>query len=183
MQKVRGLTASIVAATLILGGCGDGGGSSGDPLTQDEAVAIFGELFTIAFGALGAPPAVAAAPAVAITPITTDCELAGSITLSGDVTENETSVSFNLTETINNCKFEYNPGPGGIVFTVNGDPNINWSGTLSVNGETLSGTFTMKGGFTYDADDGRSGGCGIDVSVNFSTLQASGKICGQSVSG
>jgi len=191
MQPTPRRLALTATLTLAIAACGGDsvGVTSGDPLTQQEALAIFTELndaVSDALGGVAAPAASSGATMDAIPTVTGDCSAGGSVTVSGDADAdiNQStmtgSVSFSLTESINGCALVYN----SIRFTVNGDPNIKINGDLDI-GENfnITGTYEMKGGFEYDADDSRSGTCGVDVNVNFTNLTASGSFCGQSLGG
>ena len=161
------------------------GATDGDPLTEEEAAALLAEFMEV-FGGFGAasPPA---SPG-AIIPIdesldeTAQCPGGGSVRLRGNITgtvDDETfamDLEFEFTEEINSCGVFHNE----MLFVVNGAPNITWSGDYMYSEQSLTGTFSMIGGFAYTADDDRSGSCGIEINVNFTTGQASGNLCGRS---
>jgi hypothetical protein len=195
MRKAAKLFALGAGLALFVTACGDDGPTgtnSGDPLTAQEALDVYAQLNTAIATALGgAVPGPAASPGAAMDPIPTvsaDCPYGGSVTVSGDVNadnfgENGGSIDFSLTEEINGCGVL----SGGTTFTVDGDPYIAMSGDINVTIDgmsyDISGTYDLDGGFSYTADDGRSGSCAMDVSVNYGTLSVSGSVCGQSVSG
>ena len=186
MNKASRIAAGFLVLGMAVSACGDDGGAvgttSGDPLNSTEANAVFNQLFGIGFGGLASPPALMAAPAAEPIPeTTTQCPGGGSVTVSGDVSGGTTSGSFDITETISGCVVT----EGGVAFTVNGDPEIRITGDITI-GQTLEDIdidMTIRGGFTYSSDDGRSGSCGVDVSISMtgSTISASGNVCGQSV--
>ncbi len=191
MKQATRLLAALVAVGLPVTACGDDGGgtatTSGDQLTASEVDAIFSELFEIAFGAGGLSPA-ASAPAAPVPfnqsiSQTKACPGGGSVSLSGnlngtidDVTS-EGNINMTLTEDISGCVITSDTKK----FTVNGDPNIQITASVTFT-PGISGTFTMKGGFKYTSDDGRSGSCGIDMSVNLATEAVTGNVCGRSAS-
>jgi len=165
------------------------GVTSGDPLDQQEVLAIFTELNEAVSNAMGGAPSPPASPGAVMDPLPTvtgDCSAGGTVTVSGSADGNINqstmtgTITFDLTESINDCALVHD----ATAFTLNGNPNIKINGDLDI-GENFSitGTYEMKGGFLYDADDGRSGTCGIDVSVNFTSLSVGGSICGQNVGG
>jgi hypothetical protein len=188
-QAVR-LFALSAGLTLLAAGCGsDVTGTTGDPLTQQEAYAIFSELqFAVSDALGGQAPAAAGSGAMAaapITPVTGTCGGGGTVTVSGEADNNldpQTgygTFSFTLTESVNNCVVETT----GASFTVNGEPNIHVAGDVTIGQNGIGGTYDMKGGFSYTADDGRAGTCGVDVGLDFSNLSVSGKVCGQNIRG
>jgi hypothetical protein len=197
MRKAVRLFALTAGLAFVATACGDDdptgtGTNSGDPLTTQEALDVYAQLNLAVSQALGgAVPGPAATPGAAMDPIPTvsaDCPYGGSVTVSGDVDasdfgQNGGSLSFTFTESISGCKVM----SGGNTFTVDGDPNISISGdidvTLSNQNYSLSGTYDLDGGFSYTSDDGRSGSCAMDVSVDYGTFSVSGSICGQSITG
>jgi hypothetical protein len=185
MRPITRLLIAIAGLTLTTVACGDDpAGVTGDPLTQQEAFAIFAELQTAVADALGG---VDPAPALVATPIpevTGTCLGGGTVTVSGEADDNidpQTglgTVSFTLVESIDDCVVNTT----GSQFTVNGAPNIIISGELTVGEDfALSGIYDMDGGFRYESDDGRAGTCDVDVSIDFSNLTVSGRVCGQNV--
>ncbi|MDH3290663.1 MAG: hypothetical protein OEO20_00485 [Gemmatimonadota bacterium] len=184
MRRITRLTGTVGALALVLAGCGsDVGTNSGDPLTQAEAAEIFAQLQTAVADALGSPsaPATVSPPEVMAVPIPTSsatCPAGGSVSVSGSADETATGISFSLTETVSNCGIVYNT----ITFTVDGDPHIKISGDITIGGDMqVSGTYDMQGGFLYSADDGRAGSCAVDASVNFTTFNIGGSLCGHSL--
>lgn len=186
MKKASRLLTGFVALGIAVSACGDGAGTlgtnSGDPLDAGEANAVFNQLFAIGFGGIASGPApLRAAAAEPIPETTSQCPGGGSVTVSGDVDGGSTSASFNIVETISGCMITED----GVVFTVNGDPNITISGDISFDQslENLDVDMDMIGGFGYSADDGRSGTCAVDVSISLTGTNASvtGNVCGQSV--
>jgi hypothetical protein len=182
--------AVIVGLGLAANGCGDGvTDSTGDPLTQEEAFAIYAELQFAVSDALSAQGSAAAGSGAMlvtpITPVTGSCGGGGTVTVTGDVDDNIDpqsglgTISFTLTETVDDCIVQTT----GANFTVNGSPNIVVAGDLTVGENSLGGTYDMGGGFAYTSDDGRAGTCGVDVSLNFSNLSVGGTICGKRIRG
>lgn len=179
-------SATLTAALLLtVTACGeDATGVTGDPLTQQEAFAIFAELQSAVADALSG---VAQAPALVSTPlpeVTGPCLGGGTVTISGNIDDNidpQTGVgtiAFALVQAVDDCVVETT----GSTFTVNGAPNLLISGDLTVGEDfALSGTYDMDGGFRYTSDDGRAGTCDVDVSLDFSDYSLSGQVCGQSV--
>ncbi len=161
------------------------GATDGDPLTDEESAAVLLELMEV-FGGFGATSAPAVSPAGTI-PIdesldeTAQCPGGGSVRLQGNITgtvDDETfamDLEFQFTESINDCGVFHNE----MLFVVSGAPNITWSGDYMYSSQSLTGTFSMIGGFAYTAGDDRSGSCGIELNVNFTTGVASGNLCGR----
>jgi hypothetical protein len=184
MRQITRLAGTFGALALVLAGCGsDIGTNSGDLLTQEESAEIFAQLQTAVANALGSPsaPATVSPPEVLAVPIPTSsgsCPAGGTVTVSGSADETATGIKFSLTEEVSNCGIVYNT----ITFTVDGDPNIKISGDITIGGDMeVSGTYDMKGGFLYSADDGRAGSCAVDASIDFTTFDIGGSICGHSL--
>ena len=195
MRKVARLFALTAGVAVFATACGSDNGTgtnSGDALTTQEALDVYAQLNAAIGTALGgAVPGPAASPGASMDPIPTvsaDCPYGGSVSVSGDVDasnfgENGGNISFTFTENINGCGVM----SGGNTFTVDGDPNISISGDIDVSisgmSYNLSGTYDLSGGFSYTSDDGRSGSCAMDVSVDYGTFSVSGSVCGQSLGG
>ena len=159
--------------------CGNSGGAEGDALTNAELEELTGTLVEPMFDLLfGAPTVAQAIPRAATAPVSdnVECDEGGSLSISGDISDNENGGgSADLTETINSCEEAH----GEVVFTMMGDPNITMSGSAN---ET-SGSLSISGGFTWTATDGRTGGCGVDVNATLSgfTISFDGTVCGVDV--
>jgi hypothetical protein len=196
MRKAARFFALTAGLAVFVTACGGDdvptGTNSGDPLTTQEALDVYAQLNAAVSTALGgAVPGPAASPGAAmdpITPVSADCPYGGSVRVTGDVDassfgQSGGNISFTLIENINGCGVM----SGGYEFTVDGDPSIAISGDIdvSIDGQNfdISGTYDLDGGFSYTSDDGRSGSCAMNVSVNYGTFAVSGSICGQSLSG
>lgn len=192
MKQATRLLAALLAVGLTVAACGDDGGgtgtTSGDELTMSELNTIFGELFEIAFG-VGGLSSAASAPAAPVPfnqsiSQTEACPEGGSVSLSGNLSGTiddvtlEGNLDMTLTESISGCII----ASGTKKFTVDGDPNIQITASVTFR-PGISGTFTLKGGFKFTSDDGRSGSCGIDMSVNLATEAVTGNVCGRSAGG
>jgi hypothetical protein len=183
MKKASRLVAGFAALGLAFTACGgdDGddagitGTTTGDELTQAEALAIFGVLQDAAFDALPSPMASAAAEPISGS---STCPDGGSISISGDGTASGNSVSFDMTQTVSNCLLSVN----NIDFTVNGAPSIRIQGNFTASGTGFSGTYAMSGGFGYSSSDNREGTCSVDIDFDWSNFSTLGSICGVSLS-
>jgi len=108
--------------------------------------------------------------------------LDGSIVGTGDRTTHSLTLDANATRTDTNCAFDTKDG----VLTVNGNPNLKYTGHLNIVNGALSGlqTQTHKGSFTW-ARTGGSGTCDVDITSSFDpsthTLTITGSFCGHTV--
>jgi len=189
------LPLTLVVCGLSVAACGDStptGTNSGDPLTNDEISAIFaspigaliGEVldFEGAAASLRAPvddAAVSLSSAAETFSRTLTCTSGGSVSASGDVTTSETSVSVDVTESINGCVVT----AGTEQITVNGDPNVKIvaTGTFTATGGSVS--VDIDGGIRYTSGN-RSGSCAVDVhlalalSTTGESETVTGTLCG-----
>lgn len=191
--------AAVAVALLWAGaGCGDATGS--DALTSDEAAGLTAQM--AGAGVAGAGSGIAGSPARASgleavpVPInvtvnhTQSCQGGGSINMTGSVSgsiDSETqdgTLSVNITQSITDCRLT----EAGKEFTVSGNPNLQVTGNVTIVGGQPSGTqtLTFTGAFQWSANDGRSGSCEIDITINWSPTTASasvtGTACGHNVS-
>ena len=109
-------------------------------------------------------------------------EIAGSIVGTGDRTTHSLTLDANATRTDTNCAFQTRDG----VLTLNGNPNIVYTGHLNIVNGLPSGlqTQTHKGSFTW-ARTGGSGSCDVDLTSSFDpathTVTVTGSFCGHTV--
>jgi len=149
-----------------------------------------GASFSVSVDGSGSSASVAAAP-VPINnqfTVTKQCPkggqvvLAGGIVGTGDRTTHNLTLDANATRTDANCAFDTSDG----VLTVNGNPNIAYTGHLNIVNAALSGlqTQTHKGSFTW-ARTGGSGTCDVDLTSSFDpathTVMVTGSFCGHTV--
>lgn len=205
-RNVAALAAGITLSVAACGGDDDPTGlNSGDPLTSAEAQELASEVFDILFniGLTGSPSVAApidapagpivrfglAAVAEPIPNTSVPCEGGGTVSVSGDVSASSSSTSFDITEQISNC---VTTSSTGTTFTLNGDPNIRMTGSVTVNGQT---SFTMdlniNGGIRFSTSDSRSGSCSVSISMggtvdlnnlnNPNAISVSGSVCGQNI--
>lgn len=194
MRKLFCTMTAVSVLALTTASCSDDNGAgptSGDPLSEAEATEVLNEVLGVmsqAFADVANAPQ--AAPAATHTIDETinesaNCAGGGSVGITGSVNgsfDDQTfalDLEFDFTETISNCQ---TTATGGPSFTVNGNPNIEMQGDYAFSGSSLTGSFSMSGGFRYESSDGRSGECGIEVDVDYSTQQGSGSVCGISYS-
>jgi len=108
--------------------------------------------------------------------------IAGTIVGTGDQSTRSLAVAANATRTDTNCAFDTDDG----VLTLNGNPNIVYTGNLNIVNGALSGlqTQTHKGSFTW-ARTGGSGTCDVDLSSSYDpathTATVTGKFCGKTI--
>src|SRR5438067_10870796 len=149
-----------------------------------------GAVFSISVDGSGSSASVAAAP-VPINnqfTITRQCPRGGQVVIAGSVIGSGDRVAHNLTldatatRTDTNCAFDTRNG----VLTLNGNPNLNYTGHLNIVSGALSGlqTQTHKGSFTW-ARTGGSGTCDVDITSSYDpsthTLTITGSFCGHQI--
>jgi hypothetical protein len=149
-----------------------------------------GPSFSVSVDGSGASASVTAAP-VPINnqfTITKQCPKGGQVVLAGGIVGTGDRITHNLTldanatRTDTNCAFDTSDG----VLTLNGNPNIAYTGHLNIVNAALSGlqTQTHKGSFTW-ARTGGSGTCDVDLTSSFDpathTVTVTGSFCGHTV--
>ena len=108
--------------------------------------------------------------------------IAGSVTGTGDRTTHNLTLDANATRTDTNCAFDTRNG----VLTLNGNPNLAYTGHLNIVNGAPSGlqTQTHKGSFTW-ARTGGSGTCDVDITSSYDpsthTVTVTGSFCGRVV--
>jgi hypothetical protein len=192
------------ALVLAVAACNDSTGVSG--MTQADANQLaadmdavstlgatdFGQAasFNVVVDPSGASAAVASAPFPINTQftVTKACPRGGQVAIAGGVTGTGDRTAHNLTldavatKTDTDCAFDTRNG----VLTLNGNPNIAYTGHLNIVSGALSGlqTQTHKGSFRW-ARTGGSGTCDVDVTSSFDpathTVTVTGTFCGIAV--
>ncbi len=190
-----------LAASMLLGGCGDDPASvNTGNISEAEASAIAEFLLTSTYSNAyaAAQPAPTGPQAVPFTfssqtDVTVPCPLGGTvdvsahITVSGDTEVEGGSISADMTEVHNSCQGEQDGT--GIQFTLTGNPNLvsafdaesSTAGDVTVTG-SLDGTLDWE-----TAND--TGTCVIDIEYSASgnevtgaaTATVTGFVCGMSV--
>lgn len=108
--------------------------------------------------------------------------IAGAISGVGDRATHDLSVHAVATRTDDDCAFQTRNG----VLTLNGNPDIDYDGNLSIVAGQLSGvqTQTHKGSFTWSRPGG-SGTCEVDLTSSYNptthTATVTGMFCGHTV--
>ena len=106
----------------------------------------------------------------------------GSIVGTGDRTTHSVTLDANATRTDTNCAFDTRDG----VLTINGNPNIKFTGHLNIVNGVPSGLQTQshKGSFTWSRTGG-SGTCDVDITSTYDpsthTLTITGSFCGHQI--
>ena len=146
--------------------------------------------FSLGIDGVGSAAAVATVPFPINTTftVTKQCPrggqvvIAGSVVGTGDRSTHSLTVDANATRTDTNCAFDTRDG----VLTINGNPNLTFTGHLNIVNGALSGlqTQTHKGSFTW-ARTGGSGTCDVDITSSYDpathTLTITGSFCGHTV--
>ena len=110
-------------------------------------------------------------------------EIEGTINGTGDRTTHSLTVDANATRTDTDCAFE---ARNGGTITVNGNPNIAYTGHLNIVNGAFVGLQTQKheGSFKW-ARTGGSGTCDVDVTSSFDpathTVTVTGNFCGHTI--
>jgi hypothetical protein len=171
--------------------------TTGDLLSDQELLEVFTALSTLGSDIL--PVAAVAAPVdgpqLVEVPVdesfseSAACPEGGTVSISGNVkgtVDNETfdaDLDFDLTEDFSYCGVTTE---SQLLFTFDGQPDIDITGNMTISGENVSGTLSYQGGFAWATDDGRAGVCGVDFGVSFSSSTQSGswsgRICNRVVS-
>jgi hypothetical protein len=146
--------------------------------------------FSVSVDPSGASASVASAPFPINTQftVTKQCPRGGQVVVAGGVTGTGDRSTHNLTldaaatRTDTDCAFDTRNG----VLTLNGNPNIAYTGHLNIVNAVLTGpqTQTHKGSFKW-ARTGGSGTCDVDVTSSFDpathTVTITGTFCGIAV--
>ncbi|HEY0529072.1 MAG TPA: hypothetical protein VGD02_09600 [Gemmatimonadaceae bacterium] len=193
------------ACVVAIAACSDSTGLAGglsqadaNQLAADmDAVASLGTLefglgptFSVGVSGSGAQTSIASAPVPINNQFTAtkQCPQGGSVALAGGVvgtgdrTTHSLTLDANATRTDANCAFNTRDG----VLTVNGNPNLSYTGHLNIVNGVLSGLQTQKhkGSFTWSRTGG-SGTCDVDITSSYDpaakTATVSGSFCGHIV--
>ncbi len=205
MRRRSSPIAAVAMATFLVAGCSD---SATEPennnLTQEEAIAVFGEIVGALFEAAGGAmandggqfsAALMRDPASAmVVDIDLDesvpCTNGGTIRVNGsiemDVDENEDGTyTYTFVQTPENCVVTTEQGSS---FRVSGQPSIQMSGSFTILDDEPVGLFEMAfaGGLRWNAmNGGDNGSCTVDLDYGFNmaTLKgtAEGRICGYDI--
>ena len=170
--------------------------TSGDTLSEQEIQEIFAAMSAVggAVMPLGPVAAPANGPQLADIPVdeslndSAECPNGGSLSIRGNVSGTvddvtfEADLDFDLTQDMADCGITT---ASNALFVLNGADDIAIVGSILMTQESVSGSLAYQGGFAWDAEDGRSGTCGVDFDVSFSSTSAtgtaSGQICDRSV--
>jgi hypothetical protein len=193
------------ACVVAIAACSDSTGLAGglsqadaNQLAADmDAVASLGTLefglgptFSVGVSGSGAQTSIASAPVPINNQFTAtkQCPQGGSVALAGGVvgtgdrTTHSLTLDANATRTDANCAFNTKDG----VLTVNGNPNLSYTGHLNIVNGVLSGLQTQKhkGSFKWSRTGG-SGTCDVDITSSYDpaskTATVSGAFCGHIV--
>ncbi len=101
------------------------------------------------------------------------CPAGGTASVSGNAGGTAPTMTFDVTATFSGCKT--------TNFTVGGS----FRETGSINTSTFAGSVTVTGSLSVSTTDGRSGSCGMNFTVTFTSMSATatGTICGRNASG
>lgn len=148
-----------------------------------------GTMVAIRAAGSGATAAVTAPSAINNTfSVTKQCPLGGTVVIAGtivgtgDQTTRSLTVAANATRTDAGCAFQTEDG----VLTLNGNPNIAYTGNLNIVNGMLTGlqTQTHKGSFKW-ARPGGSGTCDVDLSSSYDPAThiatVTGTFCGKTI--
>lgn len=205
-----------LAVAVPLAACGgdDGVGLSGDPLSDAEAQALSQvvmsqgleasqEAEAAASAARAAGSSASAVPFTYDVDVTTSCFLGGTYnvvgTLAGDVTLNGEEIetldaTYSLQHTHSDCGVPVPVEGSEVEFTLDGHPNVTHTYDLSVDsGSSVELAGDIGGALDWATDDGRSGTCPIDFTIDVSGFSLSettgslsvavdGVVCGVSIS-
>jgi hypothetical protein len=179
----------LAALTLALSACsGDGATAPDAALTPEqaaEALEALSVVSTIGFGGgISARMASDMPAATAGVNESAPCPAGGTTSVRGTSSVNEATgaVTVDIRQDYTRCAVTV---ASNRTWTFNGDPDIRFRFTSSVNASTgnvsLSGTQVGAVRFTSGAQSGR---CSIDLSMSITetTYSISGRVCGQQVS-
>jgi hypothetical protein len=195
----------LVPAVVLAVGCGgddEGTGPSSNDISDAQAQSIAFEVTAASINALNSntgEPSVslmlAGTAAGSAIPIrfdyshTESCPLFGRIgvtgTMSGSINDQGSGqLWLQVTETLTDCTFDSSHGD----LVINGDPSLSLTGTFSfLNGSPATQqSLTLSGGFRWNFDEGGSGFCAINLTLNLATAGSgtttvSGTVCGRQV--
>jgi hypothetical protein len=175
--------ASILAA---VAGCSGISGPGGDQLTPEEAQFLANQMAAASLEGLsegmGSMPAPPSGPPDDGFPgngviswnrsfeITRECPAGGTMTVAGEThgeIDRETR-SGTITSSHRLNLLECAHQRDSITITVTTDPPITMEGTITfAQGERATGEFTKSGVFFWEASDGRSGSCEVNLTVTW----------------
>lgn len=186
-----------VCAVLVLSGCSDAAGPSGDHLSRSEALVLASDLTvrseqtTTASSSRSSSLGTNADP----TTITHELELTHPCPRGGQLKQ-----SWKATATLDlptgsleldlagqqehvDCAYQHE----GVTITVDGDPDIDFSAHAALSNHQPTGehTFEVSGAFKWSSSDGRSGTCPVtlnavtDWAAKKKTVE--GDVCGHTI--
>lgn len=194
-NTLRFLGATVALAALAA--CSDTTGFSRDRLSAAEADLLTDEMVAMALDGMDAGMAEAnaraggplSAPSVEWTRSftrTASCPAGGTTTLAGTMTgtiDRETrsgEIEVEKTLTLEDCARPR----GDVTFTVDTDPPLTFSGIITIEGGVRSGIFAKTGTFVWEASDGRSGSCEVNLTIvqnGDGTGSVTGSVCGREI--
>ena len=190
-----------MALALSVAACGDSTGPTGDRLSRVEALQLATMVMASSEGvaistSLETPAAASktmgAGPPTSFThshesthPCPSGGQLAVTLAISGTFDEDTHSLQADLdgSHTHSSCAFPHN----NLTLTVTGAPSIGFSASIgAVNGEPSQPfTFSMDGAFRWEASDGRSGTCPLELDAVTDFIAGErtvqGAICGHTL--
>ncbi len=176
-------------------------GGASNELTPSEAQAISDEFVVVTVAGLNWGLTVARGSSVAalgflkpdpyqitvLIELSHSCEGGGTIATSGALrgTVDPGNRRFSLTlekgEAIEDCR----AGQDGVTVRPEVGRALSVTGRFSRDGATQSGSFTLAGGFVWEADGGRSGRCEMELIgrwLTYGDWSMRGEVCGHEVS-
>ena len=178
---------------LALVACGDDGPTepTGDPLTADEALALVEVAVGEGLGLALDVDEVVGTGTSSTVQFTAPCSMGGTLAVNGeanltggDPQSESLAVSLSLTSVHSDC-VERHDGTG-LVFTLNGAPNLVTSLELSVSELEFEFSGALDGTVRWAVGEGRSGSCLIDLDIAAvifeGTSTLTGQACGNQIS-
>ncbi len=191
--------ATALSLVFALAACGDdGAGLDEGDLSDEEAAAlsnvVMQQALVSGFGALAGGFGTDGPQGVTFSENlsnTESCPMGGSVSVSGGVTGDinpntgASTVSLDIDMTHNACGVQ-DPS-SGMIFTLNGSPNIGVNLDMSLSGASGSYSGSYSGAVSWQLS-GRAGVCSLSINYSgtinsgYASVDLSGTVCGQSIS-
>ena len=177
----------LAGLALALVACGDDNGPTepaGDPLTADEAVALVEVALGQSLGMVQDFEEMVGSGTSSSVQLTSPCSMGGTVAVNGEASltpgdpqSGGLAVSLSVTSVHTDCVERH--AETGLVFTLNGAPNLVANIELSASELMFELRGALDGTVRWAVDEGRSGSCLIDLDLAAAIFEGTSSLTGQ----